>query len=171
MPAAHELLAKNVVVNWIASFTTAENLAVYSDSRRLTFYIRKFLHGNSSLAVVSLDEGGLYDIEQIEVDAVSLDEYLCEHPAKPDLIKVDVEGAELQVFRGARKTLADNRDVIVVCEWSQDQIRTASDDPADLAEELRAQGFNAYRIDTAMQPISYQELLNVPYCNVALKRD
>jgi FkbM family methyltransferase len=171
MPATYELLAKNVIVNWMTSFTTAENLALYSDSRRLKFYVRKYYHGNSSLAVVSHEEGRLYDdIEEIEVEAMSLDEYLCRNPAEPDVIKVDVEGAELQVFRGARKTLADNPDVIVMCEWSQDQIRTAGDDPAELAEELRAQGFRAYRIDTGMQPISYEELLAVPYCNVVLKR-
>jgi FkbM family methyltransferase len=171
MPATYELLAKNVIVNWMETFATAENLAVYSDSQHLKFYVRKFYHGNSSLAAMSHEEGRLYDdIEEIEVDAVSLDEYLCRKPAKPDVIKVDVEGAELHVFRGARRTLAENPDVIVMCEWSQDQIRTANDDPADLAREMRDQGFNVYRIDTGMQPISYEELLSVPYCNIVLKR-
>jgi len=171
MPSTYELLVKNVIVNWMETFTTAENLAVYSDTRSLKFYVRKFYHGNSSLASISHEEGRLYDdIEEIDVQARSLDEYLCEKPAKPDVIKVDVEGAELQVFRGARRTLAENPDVIVMCEWSQDQIRTAQDDPAELANELREQGFKVYRIDTGMQPLSYEELLEVPYCNIVLKR-
>jgi FkbM family methyltransferase len=171
MPATYELLAKNVIVNWMTTFSTAENVALYSDSRRLKFYIRKYYHGNSSLAGISHEEGRLYDdIEEIEVEAISLDEYLCKNPARPDVIKVDVEGSELQVFKGARQTLASNPDVIVMCEWSQDQIRTAKDDPAELVEELRGHGFKAYRIDTGMKRISYEELLEVPYCNIVLNR-
>jgi FkbM family methyltransferase len=171
MPATHELLAKNVIVNWMTTFATAENLAVYRDSRRLKFYVRKYYHGNSSLAPVSHEEGRLFDdIQEIEVQAISLDEYLCKNPARPDVIKVDVEGSELQVFRGARQTLTDNPDVIVMCEWSQDQIRTAEDDPAELVEEWRGHGFKVYRIDTGMKQLSYEELLEVPYCNIVLKR-
>jgi FkbM family methyltransferase len=171
MPATYELLAKNVIVNWMETFATAENLAIYSDCRRLQFYIRKYYHGNSSLAAMSHEEGRLYDdIEQVEVDAITLDEYLCRNPARPDVIKVDVEGTELHVFRGARQTLATNPDVIVMCEWSQDQIRTANDDPAELVDELRGHHFQAYRIDTGMQPVSYEELMEVPYCNIVLKR-
>jgi FkbM family methyltransferase len=171
MPSTYELLAKNVIVNWMTTFTTTENIALHSDARRLKFYVRKYYHGNSSLADVSHEEGRLYDdIEEIEVDALPLDEYLWRNPARPDVIKVDVEGAELQVFRGARQTLSANPDVIVMCEWSQDQIRTARDDPAELVDELRGHHFQAYRIDTGMQPISYEELLEVPYCNIVLKR-
>jgi len=171
MPSTYELLAKNVIVNWMTTFTKAENLALYSDSRRLKFYIRRFYHGNSSLASMSHEEGRLYDdVDEIEVEAMSLDQYLCQNPSRPDVIKVDVEGAELQVFRGARETLAKHRDVIVMCEWSQDQIRSAKDDPAELVEEWRDQRFKAYRIDTGMKQISYEELLEVPYCNIVLRR-
>jgi FkbM family methyltransferase len=169
MPSTYELLARNVLVNWIAPFTTAESLAVYSSSGRLTFYAHKHLHGNSGLADV-IHDGPLHDTDRIEVEATSLDEYLCKHPARPDVIKIDVEGAELQVFIGARATLAANPGVVVMCEWSRDQIRAANDDPAALVEEFRRQDFQAYRIDTGIEPIGYDQLLETPYCNVALKR-
>ncbi len=169
MPSTYDLLAKNVLVNWIGPFTTAESLAVHSTSGRMRFFAHKHLHGNSGFADV-MHDGSLHDTDEIEVDAMSLDEYLSRNPGRPDVIKVDVEGAELQVFKGARETLRANPDVVVMCEWSREQILAAADDPAELVEEFRSQRFKAYRIDTGLQPMGYEDLLDVPYCNVALKR-
>jgi FkbM family methyltransferase len=50
----------------------------------------------------------------IRVEAVSLDEYV-KGVAAPDFIKCDVEGAEVEVFRGAQKLLSIKRPIIL-CE-------------------------------------------------------
>jgi FkbM family methyltransferase len=50
----------------------------------------------------------------IQVQSVSLDDYVQRSPA-PDFIKCDVEGAEVEVFQGARRLLTEKRP-IVVCE-------------------------------------------------------
>jgi FkbM family methyltransferase len=57
----------------------------------------------------------------IQVAAVSLDEYTSISPA-PDFIKCDVEGAELEVFRGARRLLREKRPGIV-CEMHGEENR------------------------------------------------
>ena len=49
----------------------------------------------------------------ITVQAVSLDQYIATHPA-PDLLKCDVEGAEVAVFRGAAKLLSGKRPLLLV---------------------------------------------------------
>ncbi len=51
---------------------------------------------------------------QNDVLAVTLDEFASENPP-PDLIKCDVEGAEVEVFRGARTLLATRKPTII-CE-------------------------------------------------------
>jgi FkbM family methyltransferase len=55
------------------------------------------------------------------VSSIALDEFAArERP--PTLLKLDVEGAEAHVLRGARSILAENRP-IVVCELHSDQAR------------------------------------------------
>ena len=49
----------------------------------------------------------------ITVEAISLDQYIASHPA-PDLLKCDVEGAEVAVFRGASKLLSGKRPILLV---------------------------------------------------------
>ena len=58
--------------------------------------------------------------EQIETDVVrqtTLDRFVEETSLKPDLIKIDTEGAEAAVLYGAAKTLAEVRPVIIFESW------------------------------------------------------
>ena len=51
---------------------------------------------------------------RISVPVVTLDHYLQRRALRPNLIKIDVEGAELSVLRGARRTLQEIRPVVLV---------------------------------------------------------
>ncbi|MEM3709051.1 MAG: FkbM family methyltransferase [Nitrososphaerales archaeon] len=55
----------------------------------------------------------------IEVPVVTLDTFF-EHIDKPDVIKIDVEGAELNVVKGALKTIAKGVRLIIVEIHSSD---------------------------------------------------
>jgi len=57
----------------------------------------------------------------IRVEAVSVDEYVGKSAA-PDFIKCDVEGAEVEVFRGAEKLLSE-RQPIILCEMHGEENR------------------------------------------------
>jgi FkbM family methyltransferase len=59
--------------------------------------------------------------DTIQVDAVSLDDYVQTEPA-PDFLKCDVEGAEVEVFRGAQRLLTEKRPGII-CEMHGDANR------------------------------------------------
>lgn len=58
----------------------------------------------------------------IQVSAESLDDYTWRQPA-PDFLKCDVEGAEVEVFRGARRLLKEKRPGII-CEIHSDENRS-----------------------------------------------
>jgi FkbM family methyltransferase len=73
-------------------------------------------HSGNSLTIGGEDIPFMEDkrCERIEVPAVSLDDYCFEHELRPDVVKVDVEGGELLVLHGARKTLETERPVVVL---------------------------------------------------------
>jgi FkbM family methyltransferase len=59
--------------------------------------------------------------DTIQVSAVSLDDYAVSQLA-PDFLKCDVEGAEVEVFRGAQGLLKENRPGII-CEMHSEENR------------------------------------------------
>ncbi|MDX6727646.1 MAG: hypothetical protein QOK49_2451 [Baekduia sp.] len=77
------------------------------------------------------------------IPVVTVDDLVAEHAAAaPFLIKVDVEGAELQVLEGARATLA--RTDVVLLEVSFFELVPGGAQLADVVAWMAAAGFSAY---------------------------
>ena len=87
-----------------------------SEEKEVEFYCNPFnLGGNSYYK----ENTGEFNESHIEYKtAFSLDQTvdICEVPALPDLIKLDVQGAELDILKGAEKCLAHCKDIIVECQ-------------------------------------------------------
>jgi FkbM family methyltransferase len=54
------------------------------------------------------------DIRKISIPTITLDRFCSEVNLRPDLVKIDVEGAELMVLRGARKLLEQSCPTIIL---------------------------------------------------------
>jgi FkbM family methyltransferase len=112
-------LREHVARNGFCCVTVAEK-AVWSEASRVFF--------ERTDPETSPDRGlghvaGTASANTIEVEAVTLDEFTRTAPA-PDFIKCDVEGAEVEVFRGAQRLLAEKRPVIL-CEIHSEANRQA----------------------------------------------
>ena len=76
--------------------------------------INKF-SSNNSLNKESLIETGIPDehIVSNKVNTVSIDEFVNEQKITPDFIKIDIEGGEMNAFRGMKKTLRNFSPIII----------------------------------------------------------
>ena len=73
--------------------------------------------------------------ETEKVDAMRLDDYLAEHPTEVAFVKVDAEGFDLQVLKGAESLLLEQRPTLMVKTWG----------PPDVREWLEERGYRIYR--------------------------
>jgi len=78
------------------------------------------------------------DYRQVQHVQVSLDDYCRRHSLTPEVIKIDVEGAELGVLEGAREILDRYRpDIFLsVHPWHIAQLGRSTDELAVLIDEL-----------------------------------
>lgn len=96
----------------------------------------------SRLATVNVPTGAR---GQIEVGVTSVDEFLAAGLAPPpDFVKIDVEGAELEVVRGMRQTLADHHPTIM-CE--------VHDVQAEYAALVASLGYEPVNLDEPGVPV------------------
>lgn len=83
--------------------------------------------------------------EEFEVQASTLDASLSSDYA-PRLIKIDVEGAELQVLRGGRQTIEKHRPIIVF-EHQKVSAPYYATEPADVFDFFRGLGMRLFDMD------------------------
>jgi FkbM family methyltransferase len=170
-PRLAELLQRNVVMNGLYGYVTTWQRAAWSETTDLKLYTRQNFAGNSSAGSIgseALDRLG--DTEEIiEVHAVRLDDLLADLP-RVDVIKVDVEGAEVHVFTGLSRILAANPAITIMFEWAPAQIEAVGDDPGSLVDLLTGHGFTFRLIESGLRTIDRAALVDLPYGNVVATR-
>lgn len=101
-----KLLRKNVAVNNFSHVMLYH--AALSDTSGSATYRRDETGPNPSNSLSSsVTNRGVSDV--ITVDAISLDTFFADKAIKPDLVKIDVEGAETKVLRGMAVLLKNPR--------------------------------------------------------------
>ena len=174
-PEMAALLRENILINWSEKSATALNRAAADHAGTLRLWRRRGAAANTSIATPSaemLSLRGEAPPEPFDVAATPIDDLLDDLGGRIDFIKIDVEGAEPLVFRGARRAIAQNPGLIILMEWSPDQIRDAGFNTTDFIADLRAQALHPHILlpggDTA--PISWDDLGTAEYGNIVLRR-
>jgi FkbM family methyltransferase len=109
----------------------------------------------------------------VSVEQVALDDYF-PGASRVDFMKVDVQGFELQVLRGARRLMTENAGLTILMEFWPYGLAQASTRPRDLIDFARGLGFSAHPICGTSSP-SIEQMLAAPqalenYWNIVLIR-
>lgn len=135
-------LRSNVAASHVESVVTVVPIAVTDRDQQLTLYATTGVNtGGSSL---SKENAGAFDDapKGYPVRGRPIDDVVAELGlTRVDAMKVDVEGAEVSVLKGAVKTLAKFHPKVVI-EVDERQLAGFGTKPSDIEAVLRAAGYN-----------------------------
>ncbi|MEO8972718.1 MAG: FkbM family methyltransferase [Ktedonobacteraceae bacterium] len=137
------LLRKNVAVNNF-SHVMLYHVAL-SDAPGLVSYRRNEMGPNPGNSLSSsLTNRGVSDV--ITVDAISLDTFFADKAVTPDLVKIDVEGAETKVLRGMADLLQNPRIKLFV-EIHPRALKELQSSVDEVLSILMENGFDVFIIE------------------------
>jgi FkbM family methyltransferase len=137
VPGTREILTRNLFRNGLNDRVTVWPYAVADQNGRAL--ISTSLGGANHLV------RGRNEDNSTEVDVTTLDKLLLDVCARVDVIKCDIEGAELDALRGAAQLLRrDHPDLIL--EFDPALVRRSGGEPARLVEYLASLGYRPARL-------------------------
>ncbi len=136
-PVTRKILEDNIKLNNIQNIKV-EGLAISNESKLSKIYDRWDINrGGASLIKPS------FETQSYEIQEIPLSEYFTENQ-KIKLIKIDVEGYELLVLKGATKLLIEDNAPILILEFSSLRDNTFGRDTYPLYSFIKE--LNNYRI-------------------------
>lgn len=132
-PAPAARLRENAALNGLSNLEVRE-AAVADRAGRLALHLGEDSEANS------LFDAGPDAVGQVEVQVVTLDEQVAELE-RIDLIKIDAEGAEVSVIRGAHRLLSGPNAPALIVEANPVTLRAANESVESLRDELESRGY------------------------------
>jgi len=117
LPENLEILRRQLKVNEFEHIAKVVPRAVASETRALAFFVST----SSSMGTIVNPPGS--ETQQIRVDATKLDDYIARDNRAPDLLKMDIEGGEIDATSGMLETLKKKKPKIII-EFHSDQAKS-----------------------------------------------
>jgi len=141
-PAMFEALRRNMNLNSCRN-VSCNNCALGDQAGLAQFYLSDISHSCANSLGRTVHVTG----RQVSVSVRTLDDYsVAAAINRLDVLKVDVEGAELMVLRGAERTIRQFQPLIVL-EFSKHTIAFGYE-AAELAQTLRNLEYELFRVGT-----------------------
>lgn len=140
-------LQKNIALNAQRNIT-AENVAVSSHPGTVEFHVGPpELSVFNSMGEVVHPSAKAGRFTRVLVPAITIDAYCAIHNIKcVHCVKIDVEGAELQVLRGMSRVLKENPRIVVLIEFYSVTTAASGTSVVNMAEWLNDLGFQLFLI-------------------------
>jgi FkbM family methyltransferase len=151
-PRLAELLRETLDVNGFPGVTVMQKAASRTDGDELRLVVPPHRSMNARLSDVAGPYDAVFDVETVTVDALTRDW------PRVDLIKIDVEGAEEDVWQGMQRTIAQNPRLVVILELNVDRY----EDPRAFLEAIKLVGLRLRYIDfdAEVKDVAIDQLLS-----------
>lgn len=134
--ANRQTLQRHINANNIENVTVVNSLVGDAEVSDIVFYEHAGVSGMNTRAPIKSDD------EYVEThhSQTTLDAFCHTHGIRPDVIKIDVEGAEFSVLEGAREILSAARPLLVVSIHPQ-HLKAMGRDAVELHALAEASGY------------------------------
>lgn len=141
VPENYEVLKRNMELNQLANVEPIQK-AVSNQGGK----------GNFNISGASENCGfnqypDVPSLKEIEVQKTTLADNLHQYPESSILIKIAVEGHELEVLEGIQGELKKREDIMLVVEFNPESLRAAGHEPERLFRHLYSFGYDIYSLD------------------------
>lgn len=140
VPQIIKFLRQNLEHNGVTSRVTIFEGVICDTQGAAAVHIVSAHEEYSSIVKIEHPAAKGIAVTTIQVPALTLDKFVASYSLNPGFIKIDVEGAEHKVLKGARDTLLNARP-IVMSEFSPKLLKANDANPTELIKELRGLGY------------------------------
>jgi FkbM family methyltransferase len=168
-PATFELLVRALPINGVSGRVSAHRQACGALRERRAFHVAAVLGHSSLLApeTGAAEQGG----RDIEVEIVLLDD-MVPPGTSVDVVKIDVEGTELDVLAGMTRIIRDSPDLAIIAEFGPAHLARAGIMADAWFKAFYMLGFEGYAIDELSGECRYAhhrdlatvESINILFC-------
>jgi FkbM family methyltransferase len=168
VPLSFKLLNQAITINGMLDRVDAIRVAAGTRRTRSRFYVMNVL-GHSSF----FQSAQPTEVEtEIEVDVMPLDD-LVQPGERVDLVKIDVEGAELAVLEGMTRIIAENPHLAIIAEYGPAHLKRNQITSEKWFAAFESRGFEPFVIDEtsgACERANLFDLANVASANILFGR-
>ncbi len=145
MPKMIERLQYHITINHLENKLILVTKALSNEHTTLKFELPKSANSGTASTILGRVANSS---EIIEVEAITLDEFIAQEHLEGtiDLIKIDIEGAELFALQGMSGLLFSDQKPILILEMNDEMMHLAGYSAEDLYSFLKGFGYQAYEI-------------------------
>lgn len=161
------LVQRSLMLNGYAKRGRLISKAALDQPGQIDFVVSRRNSGGGYVS--QWDDNPYEDGQTLSVEAVRIDD---QEIGRADLIRIDAEGSEPFILRGAEQTLRANPDIILCLEWSVVQMGSRTSVP-DFIDWLDALGFRFWKIeaDSSLTRLTKDQMAALPNCDIIAARN
>lgn len=158
----HEVLTENIRLNKLKKQVKVNRLAI-SDYNGVGILHTVIYDANKAISIVDGKPAWHKAVEDSKIDVTTIDEYCALHKLSPTFLKIDTEGNEKAVLRGAKKTIEKYHPFILL-EYSSENADQFEGNVNENIEWIESWGYvwrNPYGTDLWCVPVGWENIHKV----------